>query len=208
MSNTPETDQLEECDQYKVDEDYAAYAAYRRMVEHARQLERERDEWQIEALLKLAVKQLACMWCGELVDAPKGFESGTPLTEDQRGQAYREHVASCQKHPIRDVERERDRYREQADALVDRLGVTQERMIDAERQRDEVSNAFVMAVDEMVKVQSRLREAKREFDKLAEALRMITTFDYTDLQCDNGHGARSVATEALQSLTQLSPDPR
>ena len=45
-------------------------------------------------------------------------------------------------------------------------------------------------------------------DKLAEALRMITTFDYTDLQCDNGHGARSVATEALQSLTQLSPDPR
>ena len=177
MSNTPETDQLEECDQYKVDEDYAEYAAYRRMVEHARQLERERDEWQIEALLKLAVKQLACMWCGELVDAPAGFESGTPLTEDLRGHAYREHVASCQKHPIRDVERERDRYREQADALVDRLGVTQERMIDAERERD----------------------------KLAEALRMITTFDYTDLQCDNGHGARSVATEALQSLTQPEP---
>ena len=35
------------------------------------------------------------------------------------------------------LERERDRYREQADALVDRLGVTQERMIDAERERDE-----------------------------------------------------------------------
>ena len=81
MSNTPETDQLEECDQYKVDEDYAEYNAYRRMVEHARKLE-------------------------------------------------------------------------------------------------------------------------RELDRLAEALRMITTFDYTDLQCDNGHGARSVATEALQSLTQ------
>ena len=108
MSNTPETDQLEECDQYKVDEDYAEYNAYRRMVEHARKLERQRD-----------------------------------------------------------------RYRDQADALVDRLGQTQERMIDAERQRD----------------------------RLAEALRMITTFDYTDLQCDNGHGARFVAIEALKSLT-------
>jgi hypothetical protein len=38
-------------------------------------------------------------------------------------------------------------------------------------------------------------------DRLAEALRMITTFDYSDLQCDNGHGARFVAAEALQSLT-------
>ena len=175
MSNTPKTDQLEECDQYKVDEDYAEYNAYRRMVEHARHLERERDG-----------------------------------------------------------------YREQTDALVDRLGATQERMIDAERERDEASNALIIAVDEMVQAQSQLREAKREFDeardtvatmeirhaaamfhaqrvvddasqlreqrdKLADALRMITTFDYTDLQCDNGHGARSVATEALQSLTTTEP---
>ena len=42
--DTRETDQLEECDQYKVDEDFAEYNAYRRMVEHARSLERERDE--------------------------------------------------------------------------------------------------------------------------------------------------------------------
>ena len=41
----------------------------------------------------------------------------------------------------------------------------------------------------------------KQRDRLAEALKMITTFDYTDLQCDNGHGPRSVATEALQSLT-------
>jgi ssDNA-binding Zn-finger/Zn-ribbon topoisomerase 1 len=46
----PETDQLEECDQYKVDEDYAEYNAYRRMVEHARTLERERDEWRKKAV--------------------------------------------------------------------------------------------------------------------------------------------------------------
>jgi len=38
-------------------------------------------------------------------------------------------------------------------------------------------------------------------DRMAEALRMITTFDYSDLQCDNGHGARYVAINALQSLT-------
>jgi len=47
---TPETNQLEECDQYKVDEDYAEYNAYRRMVEHARTLERERDEWRKKAV--------------------------------------------------------------------------------------------------------------------------------------------------------------
>lgn len=45
---------------------------------------------------------------------------------------------------------------------------------------------------------TRIREQR---DKLAEALKMIATFDYDDLQCDNGHGARYVATEALQSLT-------
>ena len=123
-----------------------------------------------------------------------------------------DHLEECDQYRgfvsfLRD-ERERDEYREQTDALVDRLGATQERMIDAERERDEARNAFVMAIDEMVQAQSQLREVKREFDRLAEALRMITTFDYTDLQCDNGHGARSVATEALQSLTQLSPDPR
>jgi hypothetical protein len=49
-SLTRETDQLEECDQYKVDEDYAEYNAYRRMVEHARTLERERDEWRKKAV--------------------------------------------------------------------------------------------------------------------------------------------------------------
>jgi hypothetical protein len=44
-----------------------------------------------------------------------------------------------------------------------------------------------------------------ERDRLAMALRMITTFDYSDLQCANGHGPRSVAAEALQSLTPNEP---
>jgi len=46
-----------------------------------------------------------------------------------------------------------------------------------------------------------LSEITEQRDRLAEALQMITTFDYTDMQCDNGHGCRSVAQKALQSLT-------
>ncbi len=83
-----------------------------RLLSHARRLERERDEWQLCALMKMAVKKLACMWCGEIVHAPTGYEPGTPLSEDQRRQAYREHVAICTAHPIREVERERDEARE------------------------------------------------------------------------------------------------
>jgi hypothetical protein len=56
-------------------------------------------------------------------------------------------------------------------------------------------------VDEQCRVSSVCREYREQRDRLAEALRMITTFNYSDLQCDNGHGAKYVATEALQSLT-------
>jgi hypothetical protein len=46
---------------------------------------------------------------------------------------------SCETVPAnfaRNLERELDRYQESADALVDQLGATQERMINAERERD------------------------------------------------------------------------
>jgi hypothetical protein len=115
MSDTPETDEHDQ------DHNISGYT-----LDFCRKLERERDEWQINALLKLAFKQLACMWCGEIVHAPAGYEPGTPLNKDLRGQAYREHVATCAKHPIRDVERERDEAREQlsiALAEIDRLDV-------------------------------------------------------------------------------------
>jgi len=85
MTDTPETDEFER----------ATCCGNESSLEFARKLERERDEWQLNALLKMAVKQLACMWCGEIVHAPTGYEPGTPLSEDQRGQAYREHVATC-----------------------------------------------------------------------------------------------------------------
>ena len=93
----------------------------------------------------------------------------------------------------RKLERERDKYQEQADALVDRLGQTQERMIDAERQRDEVSKAFVMAVDEMVQVQSQLREAKRELDEAREET--VRTLNFMD------HGF-ATAQKELTSVTE------
>lgn len=62
-------------------------------------------------------------------------------------------------------------------------------------QRDGLCAGIDYATDQLTKV-------TEQRDRLAEALRMITTFDYTDLQCDNGHGPRSVATEALKSLNK------
>ena len=106
-SLTPETDALVAADLHHLEDDETCPAsAYWRMVELARTMERERDEWHCNAMLKLAVKMLSCMWCGELVHAPKGFVSGSPLTKDQRAQAYREHVSTCPAHPIRDTEKE------------------------------------------------------------------------------------------------------
>jgi hypothetical protein len=53
----------------------------------------------------------------------------------------------------RQLERERDKYQDQADALVIRLAATQERMIDAERERD---------------------NAREQRDRLAEAVNAAT----------------------------------
>ena len=47
----------------------------------------------------------------------------------------------------RELERERDRYQDQADALVEQLIATQERMIDAERERDAAQKAMGDARD-------------------------------------------------------------
>ena len=112
MTDTPETDQAERESIAAYIESYGPDAVFPcDGYDHARKLERERDEWQINALLKLAVKQLACMWCGELVHAPTGYEPGTPLNAEQRAQAYQQHVATCPAHPIRDVEREREEWK-------------------------------------------------------------------------------------------------
>ena len=88
-------------DQHHLEDDnFFPATVYWRMCDLARTLERERDEWHYNAMRRLAVEMLSCMWCGELVHAPKGFVPGSPLTKDQRDQAYREHVAACPKHPI------------------------------------------------------------------------------------------------------------
>lgn len=64
---------------------------------------------------------------------------------------------------------------------------------------------LLKATQKVVELNNQLTVVTEQRDRLAQALRMITTFDYTDLQCDNGHGPRYVATEALQSLNTTEP---
>ena len=49
----------------------------------------------------------------------------------------------------RELERERDRYQDQADALVEQLGATQERMIDAERELAAIRAIFPKILDSL-----------------------------------------------------------
>jgi chromosome segregation ATPase len=44
VSDTPETTQLEDCDFHKLDDEHAEIKAYNRMLEHAKTLERERND--------------------------------------------------------------------------------------------------------------------------------------------------------------------
>jgi hypothetical protein len=63
--------------------------------------------------------------------------SDTPETDAEK--FFSDHHGYCvvfAEH-AEDLERERDKYQEQADALLIQLGATQERMIDAERERNE-----------------------------------------------------------------------
>ena len=89
------------------------------------------------------------------------------------------------------LERERDEAREYADKLAEGLP---EGMLPKD---------VDVLRDANLKLATELATVTEQRDRLAMALRMITTFDYSDLQCDNGHGARSVATEALQSIEAL-----
>jgi hypothetical protein len=180
MSDTPETDehnQLHEISGYTLD--------------FCRKLERERDEWQINALLKLAVKQLACMWCGEIVHAPAGYEPGTPLNKDLRGQAYREHVATCAKHPIRDVERERDEAREHRDNCQLELQIVTERL-KGQHHPDDNGMKYEGEID--------IKAITEQRDRLAEALQnIIRIYENPAKNCIPC--SSDMYDEALQSLT-------
>ena len=85
------------------------------------------------------------------------------------------------------LERERDRYQESADALVDRLGVTQERMVNAERERDEWKAKYIQQNKDLgcemmdpngtiwdyaKKVQRELTVVTKQRDQLEERLRV------------------------------------
>lgn len=73
------------------------------MCEFAREMERSRNEWRTCAMMKMITKTLSCMWCGEIVHAPTGYDPEKPLTQKQREQAYQEHTMICTAHPIREV---------------------------------------------------------------------------------------------------------
>jgi uncharacterized protein (DUF3084 family) len=113
----------------------------------------------------------------------------------------------------RKLERERAQAREIIDEAREVLKITQEAWVKAKaervealRERDEAREETIRTREFMdygfAKAQEELATVTAQRDRLAEALQMITTFDCSDLQCDNGHGCRYVAIEALQSLTQ------
>ena len=90
----------------------------------------------------------------------------------------------------RRLERERDNYREQADALVDRLGATQVRMIDAERERDSLSDQRDFA-------QNLIRILERERDEAREALKTGGMLDIIDRA---GHERAAAIRERDEAL--------
>lgn len=106
----------------------------------------------------------------------------------------------------RKLERERDEAREQGNDMREKwlakgqcceyLGAE---LHEAIKQRDRLAKACDQYSED--EILCKLQTVTEQRDMLAEALQMITTFDYTDMQCDNGHGCRSVAQKALQSLT-------
>ena len=76
------------------------------MTDHARRLERERDEARMAILGQMARETLTCGWCGEMMHAPPGFTP--PMTQEKLQLTVKTHILDCPKHPIRETERERD----------------------------------------------------------------------------------------------------
>jgi hypothetical protein len=70
------------------------------------QIRAERDEARLQILALFARQHLTCGWCNEMMQAPPGFTP--PMTTEMMTQTERRHLAVCPKHPIREVEKERD----------------------------------------------------------------------------------------------------
>lgn len=184
---TPETDAVD-ASRHEV------HAAYFIMRSHACKLERERDEWQINALLKLAVKQLGCMWCGELVHAPTGYEPGTPLNAEQRAQAYQQHVATCPAHPIRDVERERNEARKQLNVWKNEAEVVRVEL----KKADE---ALENNIETFLDLREQLSAERTLANRLAKALRELRDAEWLTMP----GRANDIVEAALTTLNQQEP---
>ena len=188
---TPETNALIATDQHHLEDDqFMPASTYWRMCDLARKLERERDQWQMNALLKLAVKQLACMWCGELVHAPTGYEPGTPLNEEQRAQAHQQHVATCPAHPIRDVERERDEYKAALQS--------------ADNHNHEIATKLEIVTEQRDRLAGALRMYGLGYTE--DDLNQLATTDSQMGEITPDQAQREIKRrEAIQSLTQPTP---
>jgi len=88
-------------------------------------------------------RDVACAFCSEK------FAEGTPRSQNETLTA---HVKVCAKHPMRDVERERDEAREEAAeserlyrALYDGSEKVERQLVEVERERDEARDAAHLA---------------------------------------------------------------
>lgn len=74
------------------------------MTDHARKMERERDEARMKILAQMARETLTCGWCGDMMHAPPGFTP--PMTTEKLKLTVKLHMLDCPKHPIRETEKE------------------------------------------------------------------------------------------------------
>ena len=131
----------------------------------------------------------------------------------------------------RNLERERDRYQESADALVDRLAAAQERMINAERERNEWKAKYIQQNKDLgcemmdpngtiwdyaKKVQRELTVVTKQRDQLEERLRVElgghpdsklwgdTGLIAATMRCVNAlEGVTEQRDEAIQQIKEL-----
>jgi len=158
MNNTPETDHLEETDQHRVDV-LAEHAACRRCLEHARQLERERDEAR-ECLERCS--RAHCKLGSRLRSRIVYFEN----QRDKWEETARLYCQNSDYHQeMREkAERERDEAREQRDGCQLELQIVTERL-KGNRHPDDNGMKYEGEIDVEAIIEQR--------DRLAEACRLL-----------------------------------
>jgi hypothetical protein len=152
----------------------------RAMTEHARKLERERDELRRMSVVELMgenlnVKHHVTEWENRCLKAER--ERDEARAERDILQVMRKEVVAANKGAkinaqvsnslagkLNRAESERDEWRKKFELSVDAVERAA-RLAEAESERDEAREAFVIATDQIVIAQSNLREANKERDE-------------------------------------------